>query len=116
LIVGNFHIANGRDHAFRYSRGTGVESLGAIGGTAAFATGISKSGVVVGIFFGDSSFLENKFYNHVFLFTKSDGVRQLGAMGGKSAGTVRISSDGKKLAGSYRTSTDESYAYVAAIR
>ena len=129
LIVGNFHAAKrsgsgsldwGSDHAFSYSRPAGVQDIGAVGGPAAFATGISNDGsVIVGFFFGRFSFSEYRYHNHIFIYTKTGGVEKLGAMGGTSAEAYSISADGTKFSGSYVDSnfftSRESYAYTAKI-
>jgi uncharacterized membrane protein len=109
-------VPNSRGHAFWYSRAHGVQDLGTVGGRAAFATGISNNGVVVGTFHGPAHFFEQRTPAHVFLYTKAGGIKQLGAMGGISAGTVRISADGTRIVGSYTNSTRESYAYVAIVK
>jgi probable HAF family extracellular repeat protein len=129
LIVGNFHVAKrsgsgsldwGGDHAFSYSRSAGVQDIGAVGGPATFATGISNDGsVIVGFFFGGFSFSEYRYHNHVFIYTKTGGVQKLGAMGGASAEAYSVSADGTQFSGSYVDSSfftsRESYAYTAKI-
>lgn len=116
VIVGNFQLADTTAHAFIHNPKNGTQDLGAIGGIAAFATDVTNDGAIaVGTYFGTFSAFRYTYDSHVFLYTRAGGVQSLKAMGGRSAGTPRISSDGKKIVGSY-IDDEESFIYVGAIR
>lgn len=116
IIVGDFELADTTAHAFIHDSKSGTQDLGAIGGVAAFATDVTNDGdIVVGTYFGTFRAFRYTYDSHVFLYTRAGGVQSLKAIGGSSAGTPRISTDGKKIVGSY-IDDEESIFYVGAIR
>src|SRR5690242_19299891 len=62
----------GGEHAFLWSQESGMQDLGTLGGTSAFATGVNDTGAVVG--YGDTP--EGSV--HAFLWTAEAGMQDLG--------------------------------------
>ena len=68
------------NRAFFWSKTSGIQNLGTLGGTSALVTAMNDSGRVVGYadLSGDATY-------HAFLWTASSGMQDLGSFGGLSA-------------------------------
>lgn len=126
LIVGNIEVgSNSKEttryissHIFRYSNSKGVQDLGIAGGfNTNFPTSVSDDGSIV---VGDGVFcfcFIAEFYkdNYVFVYTNKGGMQKLNGIRGKEPRIVRISGDGKFLAGSFREWNGEVYTFTARL-
>jgi probable HAF family extracellular repeat protein len=70
-IVGSGTTADGTRHAFRWTRGGGLEDLGTFGGVQALATGINNGGDIVGLYF------DEQFVPHTFLLPAGGTVQPI---------------------------------------
>lgn len=79
-VVGNASTSTGVDHAFLWSKGTGMLDLGLLrsGDGYSYATGVNNSSTVAG-FSGSPA----------FIWTQASGMRDLGSLGGGSATALR---------------------------
>jgi uncharacterized membrane protein len=85
---------------FRYTRSSGIESLGTFGKKSIDDIRLSADGlVIVGSFY-----IKNE-GSHVFRYTQSNGFQDLGTMGQKALGVNAVSADGSVIVGDFSYSS-----------
>jgi probable HAF family extracellular repeat protein len=94
-VVGWSYVPSGVEHAFLWTRASGMQDLGTLGGTASHAYAINDNGQVVG---SSTTAAGDK---HAFLWTATDGMRDIGTLGGVLSEALAISKNGAIVGGSF---------------
>jgi probable HAF family extracellular repeat protein len=105
-VVGWSYVASGAEHAFLWTKATGMQDLGTLGGSTSHAYAINDNGQVVG---SSTTFAGDK---HAFLWTAADGMRDLGTLGGVLSEGLAISRSGAIVGGSYPSDRGNESAYL----
>src|SRR5262245_30233473 len=74
VTVGYSQTASGATHAFRWTKGTGMNDLGTLGGFSSVATAVNARGVVVGV--SETADADQ----HAFLWIEKVGMIDLGTL------------------------------------
>ncbi|MDB4869341.1 MAG: repeat protein [Gemmatimonadales bacterium] len=104
-VVGWAFVPSGVEHAFLWTKATGMLDLGTLGGSSR-ALAINDNGQVV----GSSNTLAGQ--HHAFLWTATDGMRDLGTLGGTLSEATGISQNGVIVGSSFLTGGGTQYACV----
>jgi probable HAF family extracellular repeat protein len=104
-VVGWSYVASGAEHAFLWTRASGMKDLGTLGGVYSHAYAINDNGQVV----GSSTTAAGE--KHAFLWTATDGMRDLGTLGGTLSEALAISQNGAIVGGSFLTGGGSEYAF-----
>jgi probable HAF family extracellular repeat protein len=93
-------------HAFLWSKSTGIQDLGTLGGKDSLAFGINDAGQVV----GRSTPTANNY--HAFRWSSSEGMRDLGLLGADNSVAFGINSAGDVAGGSYKLGGIVGHAFL----
>ncbi|MFM9087810.1 MAG: hypothetical protein ACKOPT_06685, partial [Cyanobium sp.] len=98
VVAGNASLANGEQHAFRWTEATEMVDLGTLGGTYSNAYRISSDGSVIA---GEFDFGND--VSHAFRWTEASGMIDLGTLPSNSdnnyTSAYAVSSDGSVIVG-----------------
>jgi len=98
IVVGTSETASGAEHAFTWSRWSGMRDLGTLGGRTSRAVAVNQRGNVTGVA------LRADGAERAFVWTPGRGMRDLGTLGGKGSTAVAINDHGE-VVGDADTST-----------
>ena len=109
-VAGASITSTGSQHAFLWSRATGMVDLGSLGGPAAnsFPDALSNTGQVVGFSFLSPTDLT---FIHAFSWTRSGGMVDLGTLGGATSVAQAVNGFGQ-VAGTSDTGDGRHRAFV----
>jgi len=96
-VVVGMTSASGRGHAMRWTRPGGVQDLGTLSGSEAFADSTSSHGAVV---VGQALVLQNPYrFWHAFRWTAARGMEDLKTLGGPQSAAYDVTPDGSVIVG-----------------
>jgi probable HAF family extracellular repeat protein len=95
VVVGSSTPASGGNRAFRWVEGSGMSSLGTLGGWSS-AHGVDGSGSIV---VGTSDLADGTGSHRAFRWTQGSGMTSLGTLGGSSSSAEAISANGQFIVG-----------------
>jgi len=105
-VVGWAFVPSGVEHAFLWTKATGMRDLGTLGGSSSRAYGINDNGQVVGYAYTVAG------QQHAFLWTATDGMRDLGTLGGTFSEATGVSQNGVIAGSSFLTGGGTQFACV----
>ena len=96
-VVVGMTSASGRGHAMRWTRAGGVQDLGTLSGSEAFADSASWHGAVV---VGQALVLQNPYrFWHAFRWMAARGMEDLKTLGGPQSAAYDVTPDGSVIVG-----------------
>ena len=109
-VVGWAFVPSGVEHAFLWTKATGMRDLGTLGGSSSRAYAINDNGQVVGYAYTVAG------EKHAFLWTATDGMRDLGTEQFSKAASEPVQRDAPSLRPRRRESSGYGEAVISSER